>query len=210
MDTNIALENLLLARDVLNAINVRYFLADGTLLGSVRDRRFIDGDNDIDIGVFAEDFDVISFGLYASLMRRKGFERQLMGIWNKYFVVQWMRRNVMVDVAFYFRRGDRRIAHVFDKGRILELSYPAEIIETLSPVDFYGNTFMAPKNEAAVLSYQYGDWTVRRSDWDWRTSPLNLSPWKSTTKLDSLYSSLSIGILRLSDKVMGRFIIPQS
>lgn len=204
MDAKIGLENLILARDALTAVNVRYFLMDGTLLGLVRDGRFIDWDTDIDIGVLPEDFSVLSFGLYTSLMRRSGFTYQFVGVWGKHFVVHWWRKNLQLDLCFYFRRGDQRVAYSSDGCESFETSYPAPLIESFSPVDFYGKTFMVPEYKEAVLSHQYGDWKIRRTDWNWRTSPLNvlIRPTRAT-KWKMVQSRLSNKILGLSRRVMG-------
>lgn len=213
MDAQNGIEDLILARDALTAFNVRYFLMDGTLLGLVRDGCFIDSEKeDIDIGVLAEDFTVLSFGLYTSLMRRKGFTGSITGVWGKYLVVHWERKKIQVDLWFYFRRGDQRITYGFDED-IIEFSYPAWQLETFAPVDFYGKTFMAPKHKEAVLAHQYGDWKIRRADWDWRTSPLNIAArrphipkWKTLPlplKLKTLPSRLSNRILRGIWSAMG-------
>lgn len=209
MDTKIGFENLILARDVFTALNVPYFLTDGTLLGLVRNGCFIDHDTDIDIGVLAEDFNVLSFGRYASLMRRKGFAHQFLGVWGKCFIAHWHRENVMIDICFYFRRGDQRVAYMFDGPHIIESSYPAWLIETLSPVDFYGETFMAPKHKKAVLSHQYGDWKTPRTDWDWRTSPLHITRRTRKTNWNRLQIRLTNCILGLSERVSGQLILPR-
>lgn len=38
--------------DVLEKNNIRYHLMHGTLLGAVREKDFIEGDIDIDLGIF--------------------------------------------------------------------------------------------------------------------------------------------------------------
>jgi phosphorylcholine metabolism protein LicD len=206
MDTKIALENLAIVAEALTALNVRYFLSDGTLLGLVRDGHFLDWveDEDIDIGVLAEDFNILSFGRYASLMRQKGFTYRLFGVWGKSLITHWWRKNVKIDIAFYFRRGDDRILSMHTVHDIIELSYPAWLIETLTPADFYGKTFMIPKYKEAFLSHEYGDWKIPRRDWDWRTSPLNITLRRKKVKWDVFQLRLSHRILGLSAKVMAR------
>jgi hypothetical protein len=210
MDAQIGIQNLILARDVLTALNVRYFLTDGTLLGLVRNGYFLDHEKeDIDIGVLAEDFSLPTFVRYAALMRRKGFKYGFLGLWGEYFVTHWQRENVVIDIGFYFRRGDQRILYGIDESNIIEFSYPARLIEALSPVEFYGNTFMAPKHDTAVLSHQYGDWKNPRTDWEWQTSPLNITGRSRATKWKMLQSYLSNRILRLSARVMAHLMHPR-
>lgn len=192
MDHTIALENLILARDALTAVNVRYFLVDGTLLGIVRNGSFIEWDIDIDVAVLAEDFTSRSFARYASLMRSKGFTCQFYGVWGKCFVAHWNRRGVRVDNWFYFRRGDRRIARGYSWSDIVEVFYPAYLIEERAPIDFSGEIFMAPKHKEAVLSHAFGgDWRIPKKEWDWRSSPPNIIRYTKTTKLTKLLSYLT-------------------
>lgn len=201
MDSQIGLENLLLARDALAALEVRHFLIDATLLGLTRNSSFIAWDNDIDIGVLAEDFTVLSFARYASIMRRMGFDRfRLFGVWGKNFSIHWYRNSTLVDICFYFRRADQRIAYMFDGPDlrdIIEISYPARLIETLAPADFYQHSFMVPKDKEAVLAHQYGDWQVPKRDWNWRTSPLHITARTRMPMGDKLRSRLSTIILRV-------------
>lgn len=48
---NIWLNALIATKEILNKYNCHYFLDNGTLLGAIRDKKFIPWDNDIDIGV---------------------------------------------------------------------------------------------------------------------------------------------------------------
>lgn len=199
MNAEIGIENLCLARDALTALDIRYFLIDGTLLGLVRNCCFIDeqsNEEDIDVGVMAEDFTVPRFETYKSLMRQNGFTLHCQfGEWGKCFRYQWNRKNIMLDLCFYLRRGDQRIGHLFDLRYVIEISYPARLIEVLSPVDFYGETFMVPKDKEEVLAHLYGDWRTPRSDWDWRISPLNITNRTKVAKWRILRSRLRHRVL---------------
>ena len=150
METHTALENLILVRDVLSALKVRYFLSDGTLLGLTRNGRFIEWDNDIDVGILAEDFNVRTFGLCAAGMKQNGFSYHFRGGWKKNLTARWLRQNVQVDFFFYFRLGDQRVFRLFDTDEIIEYRYPAKLIEELVPVNFYGLSFMVPKERESV------------------------------------------------------------
>ena len=206
MDPQIGLENLVLARDALTALNVRYFLMDGTLLGLARNGAFIEWDGDIDIGVIAEDFTFLSFLKYTAIMRSKGFTSQTHGVWGKFFYAHWWRRDVQIDTWFYFRSGDRRYARAFAWGTpdLVEFSYPAWLLETLTKVEFYGISFMVPRDKEAVLSHEYGDWRVPKTDWDWRYSPLNITHRIKVTKSEAFLARLSNKVLRLSDCITRR------
>jgi phosphorylcholine metabolism protein LicD len=198
MDTQTALENLILARNVLEAVKVRYFLIDGTLLGLTRGGRFIEWDDDIDVGIFAEDFNVRTFGLFAAAMKQNGFSYHTEGGWKRTLTAHWWRKNLRIDFSFYFRRGDQRVIWVCAKDEFIEFSYPAKLIEELVSVDFYGSPFMVPKEREAVLTHSYGDWKVPRTDYNWKTSPLHISARTKTTTGKRVRSFLSRHALRAS------------
>jgi hypothetical protein len=174
-DDKIGLENLAIARNVLMEFGVRYFLTDGTLLGLVREGKFIDHDSDLDVGLFAEDFDLVTFCLCVSKLIDKGFIPEwgeCNRSFGRSFVFAGSRNGVKLDLKFYVRRGDLRILQcAYDR---IQFSFPASMVEPLCPVKFLGEIFMVPKNREAMLAHQYGDWKTPRVDWDWSVSPLNI------------------------------------
>lgn len=56
MNEEIAKNVLFELKDILDKYNIEYWLTWGTLLGAVRDKKFIDGDNDIDLISTEENF----------------------------------------------------------------------------------------------------------------------------------------------------------
>ncbi|GAG75447.1 unnamed protein product, partial [marine sediment metagenome] len=57
MNKENALKTLLDLKEVLDSLNIKFWLSDGTLLGFHRESDFISHDPDIDIGIFIEDWD---------------------------------------------------------------------------------------------------------------------------------------------------------
>ncbi|MFB0562330.1 MAG: LicD family protein [Candidatus Lokiarchaeia archaeon] len=57
MDEKVAIEALREVKEILDKHGIEYWLDYGTLLGAVRDRRFIPWDTDIDLGVWSKDID---------------------------------------------------------------------------------------------------------------------------------------------------------
>ena len=48
-------KNFIIAINILNKLNIKYFVVCGTLLGIVRDKNLIASDNDIDIAILKKD-----------------------------------------------------------------------------------------------------------------------------------------------------------
>ena len=57
IDVELALENLLLAKDIFDKKSIPFWLTDGTLLGFYRDNEFIKHDEDVDLGCFISNLD---------------------------------------------------------------------------------------------------------------------------------------------------------
>jgi len=173
--TQHGIRNLTIARDVLTELGVRYFLIDGTLLGLVREKNFIPHDKDLDIGVFAEDFTPLTFGLCVSKMMEQGFILQhCYGEWDKHFEAAWRRKDLKLDFFFYFKKENKRVFTAYKGNDVIEYWYPSSMIELLAPVSFLGETFTAPRDPEAVLRHKYGDWKTPDKNWDWAYSPLNV------------------------------------
>jgi phosphorylcholine metabolism protein LicD len=60
MDEKVAIEALRQVKEVLDKPGIEYWLDTGTLLGAVRDEKFIPWDGDIDLGTWLENKDAIS------------------------------------------------------------------------------------------------------------------------------------------------------
>jgi len=60
MDEKAAIETLRQAKEILDKAGVQYWLDCGTLLGAVRNGRFIPWDNDIDLGIWHKDVNKIA------------------------------------------------------------------------------------------------------------------------------------------------------
>ena len=59
--------------DVLDNINLRYFLNTGILLGAIREKNFIKWDWDVEISVMSDDF-YKNFDLIYKNIKKKGFK----------------------------------------------------------------------------------------------------------------------------------------
>ena len=67
-------KNFILAIKILNKKKIDYWICHGTLLGLVRDKRLIEWDNDIDIGVLKSSK---NRRIIKTLFEKKGFKKLL-------------------------------------------------------------------------------------------------------------------------------------
>lgn len=103
------LQSLEDAKIILEKFNCKYFLDTGTLLGAIRDKRFIPWDNDIDIGV-------IDFETDRNILKEISKE-----FWNKGYNVTTELHNISIShpkkvldlgIKFYTKEGGKYCAYL--------------------------------------------------------------------------------------------------
>ena len=149
--------------EILDKLNVRYFLQTGILLGAVRDNNLIKWDWDIEISVFAEEF-IDQIDKVASSLGNCGFNIRnirkvkddskidFFGVLPQevtgYTIYSW-NYSKMRDV--YWRR---------------EFSIPSKFLNSFSTIELFGKKFNCPNNPKEYLKFAYGNWEtpIRTSD----------------------------------------------
>lgn len=177
-----AKEALEVSAKVLKELGLKFWLDTGTLLGAVRDGGFIEGDFDIDLGLFLGGLDADE--LWQEL-EKAGFEM----VWALKFLdydspqISVLYQGTRVDFSCYERSRA--------KGQVWHLSYvplakvalnilPAYLFKKFEEVSLAGELYPAPSPVEAYLKWRYGDWKVRQKEWNYMTDPpcvVKVCPW---------------------------------
>lgn len=176
IDPEIALDNLLLAKKLLDSRNMPFWLTDGTLLGYYRDNGFIEHDEDIDLGCFITDFDEnILFDFLDNGFRIDS----IYGNRNTGLELSFMRKNMKLDIFFFYKENDRLwhgawIRTKIDGARKDNLiRYYYDSFE-LKEASFYGIKINIPENTEKYVIAKYGkNWKQPVKEWDWAYDPSN-------------------------------------
>lgn len=177
MNKQVALDNLLIIRDLFAERGIPMFLTFGTLLGALREKDFIDHDDDIDIGVFARDRDAI-LALIPELEKRGFKTRSVRG--ERVYKLE--RRAIQLDLFFEVPKHTLR-------GRRWDLEGKATIaarhLDRLEEIEFLGHRFPVPHDPLGVVRSLYGrTWNVpipdstSRQDWSRRIKMVFRNPGK--------------------------------
>lgn len=148
IDQVVAKENLLDFKKLLDLEGIDFGIIYGTLLGAVRDKKFIDYDEDVDVFVLDENrekFLALLFKLREIGFEVARYEGDLLSI---------MRDNDYIDV-YIFRK------NMFGKRICNGDSLCADFFERLETITFLGEKFYTPNNKIKFLEKAYGtDWMV--------------------------------------------------
>lgn len=178
IDKQIAYENLKLAVEALEKLEVPFFLSSGTLLGFYRGGDFIDHDEDIDLGVFIDFYkpEIVKE------FNNKGFSlNRTFGAINSGLEYSFLRKGVQLDIFFYYKKNNtmwhavwyvnkyinfkflKKIGVV--RPKLKKLSFP--LLESYKQVNYKDLKLPIPNNTEDYLKAQYGEnWRIPDRKWD--------------------------------------------
>jgi len=181
MNKELAKELLFDIDDIFKKYNITFWLDCGTLLGAVRNLDFIDWDNDLDIAVYKSIF--LDYEL-----------------WNK-VIQDFLERNIHVvttwgDSVFSCKKYKNKEEMVIDIHTYKKvnkeyqcamsnnlLSFPEEIFDSLSSIDFKGRQFNTPNLSETYLALLYGD--------NWKEPHPDNTIWTSKNNSPYYHSDIS-------------------
>ena len=190
MDHRAALMLLVDVTNVLDKYGCTYWLSDGTLLGAIRENGFIAHDYDVDLGVWAEDFD--SRVVHELLSKFGCHILRLQGKPDDGMIITMGRVGIHLDMFFYyptrqkFSTGASNSAtysclyflekpyNTSNKARKYECITPK--VKPLVRREFLGHEFWVPKNAKQHLKAIYGpEWQKPMADWDTERDQQNMN-----------------------------------
>lgn len=156
-----ALENLQILATILNANNITWGPAFGSLLGAVREHDFIEWDEDIDLFILEEEEDLFrnclwelqEHGFYLIRYERRG-------------LYSIMRKGEYIDF-YVFQKLIEGLRHTNGGGYIFE-----KYITDMQEIDFKGVPLRIPIEYDEYLTFQYGDWRKPVQYANFELSPL--------------------------------------
>lgn len=136
---------------ILDRLKVQYYLADGTLLGAVRDGDLIPWDDDVGLCMKHEDFQD----------RREALKEELIA--HGFEVEEGSTRNPKLNI---FKRSEKfELTSWRLRGRMRVrwgLKMPARFLEAPGLVTLRGRVYPSPSPVEDYLAHRYGDWQTPR------------------------------------------------
>ena len=141
LDKIISKENILTLKKIFDKKNLFFFLTSGTLLGAIREKDFIDDDNDTDVCILFEDLPKLV--LCVPELIKNG----LIPLRINNNEITFVKNNEYIDIEFL--RVETKFTNYFDK------------------VVFCGEEFNIPNNVDEYLTQCYGNWHIKSDKHTW-------------------------------------------
>ena len=136
--------------DILDQLNINYFLQTGVLLGAIREQNFIKWDWDVELAIFEEEIMPNATNLLNALFD-SGFEIINVNPFSSFFKINTKKRGTKFSLCGL--KMSRKKWRYRSNWR-----YPASLFNNATSIDFLGNDYLAPYPPEAMLSFIYGDW----------------------------------------------------
>jgi len=161
IDVPVAKEMLREAKQIMDQLEVVFFLRQGTCLGVVRDNELIPWDDDLDLGsvIGLNGLNEGSIDRVASAFRDVGYGVTVENL-DHYIYVTLSKSSMRMDWACY-RVIDEHIFHY--PG----IRLPIRLFTDLKEIEFIGEKFLVPNPPEEYLHIKYGpSWmTPKRREW---------------------------------------------
>ena len=173
INKEIATENLLKFKELLDAEGIIFGLIAGTLLGVIREKDFISHDEDIDL-FFLEEQRCNLLDLLPR-MKKLGFE---VARYDRRGLLSIIRKGEYIDL-YFFKELCPGIRHCCG------WCIPEELLINTGCVEFKGVRFLAPLDWEGFLVYEYGyNWAtpIKWVDFELPTWKRKINEWKDLIK----------------------------
>ena len=144
--------------NVLDKLNIFYFIQGGILLGARREKKFIEWDWDVEISLFYDDMN-LNFDRIISELINKGFNITSLNK-NKHNIKIDCIKDYSEEVSSYTLLGWAHypLEKKYKRGKI---NIPEKFLKNFEKIIFYQKEFNAPFPIDEYLTYQYGNWKKR-------------------------------------------------
>ncbi len=158
-----AIQNLKDIKQILDDLNITFWLDGGTCLGAYRDKDLCEGDED-DIDLCCWDNHIYLIDEIVKRASEKGFT--LKHRWE--LEIALIKNNSKIDLFFNRKNKQEAYTHLYANNKIEKyVVVPIQFYERLEEIEFYGDKYLIPSPIEEYLTLKYGDWKtpIHRSEY---------------------------------------------
>ena len=158
MNKKLAKEFLFDLIDIFEKFNIKYAVFAGVFLGAIREKDFIQWDNDIDIAVFEQfwnNYEKMD-KIINELSKKNMF---IINLWNLISIT--IRKEKILANISYIRKDEKSYYKYNNQGKNI---YPKECFDILEKRKFLGREIWFPSNPELFFTSVYGkDWKIPKN-----------------------------------------------
>ena len=167
--------------EIINKLNIKYWLEGGTCLGAYRDNKMIPWDHDLDLGIqFSSNADIhnlIKILKTKYRLKIKGFpiEDKIWKLGDYRLIKVYPKKNFIsyeklcLDIfIFYKEKLSKDNAQLVYKYVCFNKNgyHPKKYLDTLQSISFYSKIYKIPNYTEEWLESKYGeDWETPKKEW---------------------------------------------
>ncbi|WP_373079634.1 LicD family protein [Fusobacterium varium] len=164
------LKTLILIDKIFKEVNIEYWLDTSTLLGAIREKKFIKGDNDLGLGINIKDYSMI----IPKKLKENGIlllREYLVDNGNYGREQTYIYKGVEIDIFYHtinMKNKTTKYHSFISNGNsnnylVKEALFP---FEGLVKIDFLGKEYNVPKNYIEYTKVKYGeDFMIPNPKW---------------------------------------------
>jgi len=147
-------KGLIEIKEILEKINLSFFLVGGVLLGAVRDKNFIKWDWDVEISVFSE-VALKHLSEIVNLSNASGFKTTIVNSSRENLKVKLIKYDNKYSIEGLYKKKQYRLRKNY--------KYPESFFTNLASINFLGENYLVPSPTSDFLTFVYGaDWRTPR------------------------------------------------
>ena len=151
--------------DALDEVRLPFCLGAGTLLGAIREDRFIPIDQDIDLWARAEEFEPLVPAIVAAMAAR-GIKAGLVnhrhaGYWDgRFYALKFQKYGEHGDLTTFTKLGPYRYNPTHGSQQPFCIVFDVDKFDEWSRIQFYDRPFRVPCDYNYILYQLYDNWQV--------------------------------------------------
>ena len=174
-NNELALKMLKKVTNLLDKEDILYSLKAGTLLGIIRENRLLPWDNDIDICITQDYYDLLINTLpklkkLGYIIRTRKFEvnnapfqKDIVRVIKiKSRRLYFFSGSITLDIFIKFKKDN----HYYWQAGTKKYSIPAKFHDELISYQFDNKSYLIPKDYKNYLAFKYGDWKTPVKVWN--------------------------------------------
>ncbi|KAL1129676.1 hypothetical protein AAG570_012621 [Ranatra chinensis] len=178
---------LSLVKTILDGISVKFWLSSGTCLGYFRECDFIPYSSDVDIGIFADDY---NDNIISEMIAHGFIWKHWFGLRNDSLELSFVDKNgLKLDIFFFYEEGNTFWNGGTQARTGMKFKYIFPKFKLCWTLFQYLKVRIPCNTEQYIIANYGPNWFTQVRHWDWKSSPFNVVQNGKWSKEELMYAN---------------------